>query len=68
MTNVQFSIDKESLMGILKEAASKERTVVEFRTRQTDDGGRELHHAIEITEHVDILEQEIDGNESYGPE
>jgi hypothetical protein len=53
---VEFNIDKATLMDILKRAASQPRTVVEFRTQETEDGGRELHNVIDITEHVEKLE------------
>ena len=45
---------KETLLNILQVAASRERTVVEFRT---EDG--ELS-AIEITDHVETLENQSD--------
>lgn len=51
---VTFSIDKETLLNILRHAASKDRTIVEF-TRE--DG--ELKYAKEITEHVEALEDQV---------
>jgi hypothetical protein len=56
MKQVSFNIDSETLIGILKEAASKKRTVVEFRTSENDEGDRELNKVVEITEHVEKLE------------
>jgi hypothetical protein len=43
---------KDVLMDILRRAASQDRAVIEFKTR---DG--ELH-AMDITEHVEVLEDE----------
>lgn len=43
---------KDVLMDILQKAASQDRAVIEFKKR---DG--ELH-AMEITEHVEVLEEE----------
>jgi len=43
---------KDVLMDILQRAASQDRTVIEFQTR---DG--ELH-AMDITDHVEALEDE----------
>lgn len=51
-----FNIAPEQMTAILCEAATKERTVVEFQTREQADGTRELHQAMEITEHVERLE------------
>ena len=48
---------KNALSEILAEAASKDRTVIEFRTTETASGRRYLAHALEITEHVAELEQ-----------
>jgi hypothetical protein len=56
MKQVSFNIDSETLIGILKEAASKKRTVVEFRTSENGEGDRELNKVVEITEHVEKLE------------
>ena len=56
---VAFNIEPGQMAGILAEAASKERTVVEFRTRSTGGGGRELHRAVEITNHVQALENKL---------
>lgn len=59
MTNeVTFSLDKETFLDIIKHAAGQERTVVEFKTRETDNG-RELHHAADITDHVVSLENQV---------
>lgn len=43
---------KETLMAIMKHAASKDRTVIEFTV---DDGAL---NAKEISEHVEVLENE----------
>lgn len=43
---------KETLMAIMKHAASKDRTVVEFTV---DEGAL---NAKEITEHIEVLENE----------
>lgn len=43
---------KETLMAIMKHAASKDRTVIEFTV---DDGAL---NAKEITEHLEVLESE----------
>jgi broad-specificity NMP kinase len=53
---VGFNIDKESLLSILRTAASRERTVVEFQTVERH-GERQLDQAIDITEHVKQLEE-----------
>lgn len=54
---------KQSLKSILARAASQDRTVIEFRTNETESGGRHLSHAIEITDHVDELERRLDQDE-----
>lgn len=51
-----FNISPTEMTSILCEAAKKERTVVEFKTRRRDDGRRELYQALEVTEHVEALE------------
>lgn len=53
-----FNISPQEMTAILCEAATKERTVVEFQTRERPDGTRELHQAMEITEHVERLEED----------
>lgn len=53
---VAFNLSPEQMTAIFAEAATKERTVVEFRTREMENGKRELHKALEITEHVEELE------------
>lgn len=53
-----FNISPEEMTSILCEAAKKERTVVEFKTRRRDDGRRELYQALEVTEHVEALEEQ----------
>lgn len=55
-------LDKETLLSILKKAASQERTVVEFRTVDRD-GERVLDRALDITDHVDSLESDQEINE-----
>jgi hypothetical protein len=52
-----FNISPEEMTSILCEAAEKKRTVVEFQTRKRDDGRRELYQAVEITDHVEALEE-----------
>lgn len=49
---------KNRLSEILGHAASQERTVIEFRTKETDSGRRYLAHALEITDHVAEMEEE----------
>jgi len=56
---VDFNIDKETLLSILKRAASRERTVVEFQTNERD-GERVLDRALDITDHVQSLEESQD--------
>jgi len=51
-----FNISPEKMTSILCEAAKKERTVVEFKTRRNNEGRRELYQALEITDHVEALE------------
>lgn len=55
--SVRLGIDSDTLLDILKVAASRERTVVEFQTHEVD-GQRELDFAMDITEHVEQLENE----------
>lgn len=57
---VKFSISPEEMTSILAEAATKDRTVVEFSTRMNEDGQRELHRAMEITDHVTELESRLE--------
>jgi hypothetical protein len=54
---VAFNIDPETMMDILRVAASRERTVVEFRTRDGPDG-RMLDTVLDITDHVESLEDD----------
>lgn len=51
---------RNTLSEILAHAASQERTVVEFRTKETESGRRHLAHAMEITEHVSEMEAQLD--------
>ena len=53
-----FNISPKEMTSILCEAAKKERTVIEFKTRSNDEGRRELYQALEITGHVETLEEE----------
>lgn len=55
-----FNISPEEMTAILCEAAEKERTVVEFQTKKRDDGRRELYQAMEVTSHVEKLEEMAD--------
>lgn len=55
-----FSISPEEMTAILCEAATKERCVVEFQTRERPDGTRELHQAMEVTDHIQKLEEMVD--------
>lgn len=57
---VTFGIDKQTLLSILQRAASQDRTVIEFRTKERDDGETVLDSAMDITEHVEVLEKEQD--------
>jgi len=57
---VTLGIAKDDLLDILRHAASQERTVIEFRTTESDNG-RELDQALDITEHVEQLEKERNG-------
>lgn len=57
--SVAFNITPEQMTEILAEAASKERTVIEFRTREVH-GRRELHRAVEITDHVEAMEDGLE--------
>jgi hypothetical protein len=54
--SVAFNLTPEQMTSILAEAATKKRTVVEFRTQNTEEG-RELHQALEITDYVKELEE-----------
>lgn len=51
---------KNALSEILAHAASNERTVIEFRTQETASGRRHLAHALDITEHVAEMEDQLD--------
>lgn len=51
-----FNISPEDMTSILCEAAKKERTLIEFKTRRADDGRRELYQALEVTDYVKELE------------
>lgn len=56
--SVDFGISKETLLEILRLAASQDRTVVEFHT--TGEGeNRSLSKVMEITDHVDELESKV---------
>jgi hypothetical protein len=52
-------LDKDTFMSVMSRVASQERTVVEFRTTERPDGERVLEHIVEITDHVDTLEDDI---------
>jgi len=54
-----LGLDKDSFLSIMKRAASQERTVIEFRTEKKD-GQRVLDRAMDITDHVEVLEDEQD--------
>lgn len=60
---VTFGIDKQTLLSILQRAASQERTVIEFRTKERDDGETVLDSAMDITEHHTKLEEKFEYNE-----
>lgn len=51
---------KRDLQEILAHAASQERTVIEFRTTETESGNRYFSNAMDITEHVGELEDAAD--------
>lgn len=51
---------RENLSQILKHAASQERTVIEFRTTETEAGFKHLSHALDITEYVGKLEDDAE--------
>jgi hypothetical protein len=51
---------RDSLSSILSHAASQERTVIEFRTTETASGNTHLSQAIDITEHVAEMENDLD--------
>jgi hypothetical protein len=53
---VVFGLDPDKMTEILCEAATKERTVVEFRLSENADGREVLDTAVEITEYVETLE------------
>jgi len=52
-----LGLDKDSFLSIMKRAASQERTVIEFRT-EIEGGQRVLDRAMDITDHVEVLEDE----------
>jgi len=54
-----LNLDKDAFIQILKRAASRERTVVEFRTKEKDEE-RVLDSAIDITDHVKSLEEDYE--------
>lgn len=51
---------KQRLKQILAHAAANDRTVIEFRTTETEHGTRHLSHALDITEYVGELEAQSD--------
>jgi hypothetical protein len=55
--SVILGLDKETFLEIMKTAASQERTIIEFRTAERD-GETVLDRAMDITEHVEVLEEE----------
>lgn len=55
---------KNALSEILATAAARDRTVIEFRTKETESGSRYLAHALDITDHVDALEQFAEDNDT----
>jgi hypothetical protein len=54
---VIFGLNPEKMTEILAEASTKDRTVVEFRRNENKDGEKVLDTALEITEHVEKLEE-----------
>jgi len=58
---VTFNIEPSTILSILKRAASKERTVVEFRAEEKD-GEMQLSKALDITDHVEVLESDQEVN------
>lgn len=60
---VSFNIEKETVLDIFRHAASQRRTVIEFRTEEQPDGSFALNSAMDITEHVEVLEDELDTDE-----
>lgn len=53
-----FNISPKEMTSILCEAAKKDRTLIEFKTRRNDEGRRELYQALEVTDYVKELENE----------
>lgn len=51
---------RDTLKEILAHAASQERTVIEFRTTETAAGNRHFSNAIDVTEHVSEMEDELE--------
>lgn len=58
---VELSLNKSQLLAMLKRAASKKRTVIEFRT-VTQNGETKLDSAMDITDHVAALEDKQNTN------
>lgn len=58
--STELALDQDAFIDILCRAASKDRTVVEFRTTTDDEGNRALDHAMEITDHVTELEEMVE--------
>lgn len=56
---VTLNLDKESFIDILRRAAGRDRTVIEFQTT-VEDGQRVLDSALDITDHVESLEDNQD--------
>ena len=55
---------KNELTDILAHAAANDRTVIEFRTKETESGRRHLAHAIDVTEHFCKMEEMLE-DEDY---
>lgn len=60
---VAVTLDKANLLEILTYAAGRDRTVIELRTTENADGERELSHAIDISEHVEAMEEGLEDGE-----
>ena len=50
---------RDNLKQILAHAASQDRTVIEFRTKEAASGRRHFTSALDITEHVSELENQL---------
>ena len=50
---------KQTLSQILAHAASQDRTVIELQTGETASGRRHFTHALEITDHVAEMEDQL---------